>query len=362
MTPRLLDSFKLGSWTLRNRVALAPLTRGRAGLDRIPNDLMRTYYDQRSSAGIIITEATSISEEGLGWNQGPGIYTDAMVEGWRPVTRSLKDHGTISVLQLWHCGRASHTDFHPSTPPLSASAIPLTGKDGIRTPLGKKSYETPKAMDEVDIRRTIADYRRAAENANRAGFDGVEIHGANGYLINQFLDAKSNHRTDGYGGSIEGRSRFLKEVVTAVCQVMPAERVGIRLSPNGVFNDMGSPDFRELYSHVIAWLDTIGLGYVHLMDGLAFGFHNLGEPFTLQEARGIFKGALMGNCGYTFETANQAIQQGYADLIAFGRPFITNPDLVERFRHGYPIAPATDSTYWYTHDAQGYTDYRPYQK
>jgi len=213
-------------------------------------------------------------------------------------------------------------------------------------------------LETTEIPRVVEDYHRAAERAKAAGFDGVEVHGANGYLIDTFLQSKTNHRSDQYGGSVESRYRFLKEVVEAVTSVWPANRVGVRLSPNGAFNDMGSPDFREQFTFVASQLDRFGLGYLHIMDGLAFGFHNLGEPMTLAEFRKVFHGPLIGNCGYTQEAAEKAIADGLADLIAFGRPFISNPDLVERFKHGWPVAPLAPMSDWYLPTgAKGYTDY-----
>jgi 2,4-dienoyl-CoA reductase-like NADH-dependent reductase (Old Yellow Enzyme family) len=233
--------------------------------------------------------------------------------------------------------------------------------DGIHTPLGKKPYETPRALETWEIAGVVADYRRAAARARAAGFDGVEIHAANGYLIDQFLQSKTNHRTDDYGGSIEKRARFLREVVEAVAAEWPANRVGVRISPNGVFNDMGSPNFREQFRHVATLLDRYGLAYLHVVDGLAFGFHKLGEPMTLGECRRVFSGPLMGNCGYTQKSAEQALVAGLADLVAFGRPYISNPDLVERFRNGWPLAAPADMAAWYTPTgAKGYTDFPAY--
>ena len=243
---KLFEPLKKGSLHYKNRIVMAPMTRGRSGAERVPNELMAEYYYQRSSAGLLITEATVISEQGNGWIDSPGIYTPEMVAGWRKVTERIKPTGTPIFLQLWHCGRASHSDFHRGEPPVSASAVKING-DSIHTPLGKKPYETPRALTEDEIQDTVNDYRKAAINAREAGFSGVEVHGANGYLINQFLDSKTNHRDDRYGGSFENRFRFFKEVLTAVLEVWPAEQVGARISPNGVFNDMGSADFRETY-------------------------------------------------------------------------------------------------------------------
>ena len=207
----------------------------------------------------------------------------------------------------------------------------------------------------------VEEYRLAAARAKQAGFDGVEVHGANGYLIDQFLQSKTNHRTDAYGGSVENRTRFMQEVVTAVNSEWPAHRIGVRLSPNGAFNDMGSPDFREQFLDAASQLNQFGLAYLHVVDGLGFGFHNLGEAMSLSEFRTVFSGPLMGNCGYTLETANATITAGDADLIAFGRPFISNPDLVERFQNGWPLAAEADMSVWYTPiGTKGYTDFQKY--
>jgi 2,4-dienoyl-CoA reductase-like NADH-dependent reductase (Old Yellow Enzyme family) len=283
-----------------------------------------------------------------------------MEAGWKTVTSAVHAAGGRIFLQLWHMGRASHSDFHGGSLPVSASAVCIAG-DGIHTPQGKKPYETPRALEAWEIPGVVADYRRAAARARAAGFDGVEVHAANGYLIDQFLQSKTNHRTDDYGGSIEKRARFLEEVVEAVSAEWPAGRVGVRISPNGVFNDMGSPNFREQFTHVAAMLDRHDLAYLHVVDGLEFGFHKLGEPMTLAEFRRVFRGPLMGNCGYSRESAERAIADGLADLIAFGRPFISNPDLVERFRRGWPLAPPAEMAAWYSPTgAAGYTDFPAY--
>jgi N-ethylmaleimide reductase len=358
-THKLFEPMEMGELKLKNRIVLAPMTRGRAGVGRIPNALMAEYYFQRASAGLLITEATVVSAQGNGWIGSPGIYTDKMVDGWRIVTQRLKPTGTPIFLQLWHCGRASHSDFHDGVLPVSASAVRLNG-DQIHTPFGKKEYETPRALTIDEIKATVNDYRNAAANAREAGFSGIEVHAANGYLINQFLDSKTNLRTDNYGGSLENRYRFLKEVMAAVLEVWPAQRVGVRLSPNGVFNDMGSPDFRETFLYTIQQLNKLNLAYVHIMDGLAFGFHEQGEPMTLIEFCAEYDGIIMGNCGYTQETALQILSAGHADLAAFGRPFITNPDLPERFKNNWPLTPADDMSLWYTSGAEGYTDYAPH--
>ena len=316
----LFQPFALYDLTLPNRIVLAPMTRFRAGTSRLPNTLAAEYYAQRSSAGLLIS------------------------------------------LQLWHLGRSSHSSFHGGNPAVAPSVIKIN-EPTIHTPIGKQPHEAPRALETSEMPRVAEDYRRAAERAKAAGFDGVEVHGANGYLIDTFLQSKTNHRTDGYGGSVENRYRFLKEVVEAVTSVWPANRVGVRLSPNGAFNDMGSPDYREQFTYVASQLDGFGLAYLHVMDGLAFGFHKLGEPMTLAEFRKVFNGPLVGNCGYTMETAEKAIADGHADLIAIGRPFISNPDLVERFRNGWPLAKLTSMSDWYSPTGdKGYTDFPAYSQ
>jgi N-ethylmaleimide reductase len=360
MTSVLFQPFRLHDLTLKNRIALSPMTRGRAGAARLTNRLNAEYYLQRSAAGLLITEGTTISEEANGWNESPGIYTDQMVDGWKRVTNAVHGRGGVIFLQLWHTGRASHSSFHGEKPAVAPSAIKITEGE-IHTPTGKHPQEVPRALDTSEIPRVVADYRRAAERAKEAGFDGVEIHAANGYLIDNFLQSKTNRRTDQYGGSVENRYRFLKEVIEGITSVWPAHRVGVRLSPNGQYNDMGSPDFREQFTFVAQQLDRFGLAYLHVIDGLAFGFHQLGEPMTLAEFRKEFHGPLMGNCGYTKETAEKSIAAGDADLIAFGRPFISNPDLVERFRNGWPLAEPAPMADWYSPTgAKGYTDFPTY--
>lgn len=358
-SPYLLSDYSFLGTTLSNRVALAPLTRGRSGANRVPNDLMVEYYTQRESAGVIFAEATVVSEEGIGWVDSPGIYNDAQTQGWKKITSALHEHNTPIILQLWHCGRASHSSFHNGELPVSASAIKIDG-DEIHTPDGKQEYETPRPLSLDGIEQTIQDYKQAAINAKEAGFDGIEIHSANGYLLNQFLESKTNHRTDEFGGSLENRLRLLKEVTEAVLEIWPANKVGVRLSPNGVFNDMGSPDYKETYTAAAEMLNDLELGFLHVMDGLAFGFHELGEPMTLADFRGVFKNTIVGNCGYTEETAEQAIEDGNADLIAFGRPFITNPDLPIRFKKDLPLADDADTSVWSAPGTEGYTTFPPH--
>jgi N-ethylmaleimide reductase len=357
----LLTTFELRrGLQLKNRIVMSPMTRARAGVERLANPLMAEYYRQRSSAGLLITEGVFISRQGIGWLNAPGIYTDEQAEAWRQVVEAVHAQGTPIFLQLWHCGRASHSSFHEEEGlPVAPSAIPIGG-DTIHTPTGKQPYETPRALETEEISSVVANYRRAAERARSAGFDGVELHAANGYLIDEFLQSKTNHRTDRYGGSLENRFRFLEEILESLQAVLPEGRVGVHLSPNSPFNGMGSPDFRETFLYAAGRLNRFGLAYLHVLDGLAFGFHGLGQPMTLGEFRGVFQGPLMGNCGYTKETAEAAIQSGRADLIAFGRPFISNPDLAERLAKGWPLNPTADMKVWYSFDEVGYTDFPGY--
>ncbi len=356
-SPNLLSPFVMRDLELRNRVVLAPMTRSRAGVDRIPNRLMAEYYAQRSSAGLIITEATTIAASANGWDQAPGIYTAEMVEGWKLTTDAVHSRGGKVFLQLWHCGRAAHSSFLGGELPVAPSPIKIEG-DGVHTPEGKQPHEVPRELKTEEIPGIVNDYRTAAGHAKTAGFDGVEIHSANGYLLDTFLQSKTNHRSDKYGGSVEKRFQMLREVVTAITEVWPANRVAVRLAPNGAFNDMGSPDYREQFTYVAEQLNAFGLAYLHVMDGLAFGFHELGDPMTLREFRAVFDGPLMGNCGYTQQVAEERIANGEADLIAFGRPYISNPDLVERFEQGLELNPDAEMSVWYSPiGAEGYTDF-----
>ena len=359
--PHLIQPLDKGL-SLKNRVVMAPLTRGRAGEERTPNALMTEYYTQRAGAGLIISEGTAISEQGYGWTHSPGIYTAAQTEAWKQVVTSVHKAGSKIYLQLWHTGRASHSSFQPNNQlPVAPSAIKIEGAEA-HTPNGKKPYETPQALETEDIPRVVEEYRQAAANAKEAGFDGVEIHGANGYLIDEFLQSKTNQRTDKYGGSIENRYCFLQEVVEAVLSVWDAGSVGVRLSPNGSFNDMGSPDYRETFIYVAKQLNSYGLAYLHFLDGLAFGFHELGEPMTIAEFKKVYDGVLIGNCGYDRQDAEKAIAEGRADLVAFGRPYISNPDLVARFENNWELNPDAEMDVWYSPGAKGYTDFPTYQE
>ncbi|MEL6108369.1 MAG: alkene reductase [Planctomycetota bacterium] len=356
----LFQPFSMHDLELANRIVLAPMTRARAGTERVPTDVMADYYRQRASAGLVLTEATTISASANGWNESPGIYNDQMVEGWKRTTDAVHEAGGRIFMQLWHCGRASHSSFHDGELSVAPSAIKINA-EYIHTPQGKQPHETPRALELDEIPGIIEAYRVASQRAKDAGFDGVELHAANGYLIDTFLQSKTNHREDAYGGSRENRYRFLREAVEAVTSVWPANRVGVRFSPNGAYNDMGSPDYRDQFTYAASELEKHGLAYLHVMDGLAFGFHELGEPMTLAEFRKVFSGPIMGNCGYTKETAEAAVAAGDADMISFGRPFISNPDLVERFRNDWPLAEAAEIADWYSPTGEkGYTDFATY--
>ncbi|MEO1636501.1 MAG: alkene reductase [Cyanobacteria bacterium J06631_9] len=360
--PFLLKPYEMGDLSLNNRVVMPPMTRGRADEKGVPTDIMVKYYTQRANAGLIISEGTAPSSQGVGWYRAPGIFNKEQTEAWKPVTAALREQGTPFFVQLWHTGRASHSSYHKNGQlPVAPSAIKIEGGEAY-TPTGKQPHEVPRALETEEISGVVEDYRKAAENAKVAGFDGVEIHGANGYLIDEFLQSKTNQRTDKYGGSIENRYRFLKEIVEAVLTVWPANRVGVRIAPNGAFNDMGSPDYRETFTYVAEQLNAYNLAYLHVMDGLAFGFHELGEPMTLAEFRKVYKGTIIGNCGYDRESANAAIQAGDADLIAIGRPYISTPDLVARFENNWDLNPEAPQETWYTPGEEGYTDYPTYSE
>jgi N-ethylmaleimide reductase len=357
----LLSSFQLKNLSLKNRVVMAPMTRGRAGEERTANALMAKYYAQRAGAGLIISEGTAISQQGYGWTHSPGIYTSEQTKAWKQIVDAVHERGAKIFLQLWHTGRASHSSFQPNNQlPIAPSAIKIEGAEA-HTSKGKKPYETPRALETAEIPSVVEEYRQAAANAKEAGFDGVEIHAANGYLIDEFLQSKTNHRTDQYGGSIANRYRFLQEVIEVILTVWDAGSVGVRLSPNGSFNDMGSPDYRESFTYIVQQLNSYQLAYLHLLDGLAFGFHELGEPMTIVEFRKIYDGVLIGNCGYDRTDAEKAIASGNADLVAFGRLYISNPDLTARFTHNWQLNPDAEMNVWYSPGAEGYIDFPTYQ-
>jgi N-ethylmaleimide reductase len=347
-----------GDLLLPNRIVMAPLTRSRAGKGDVPGPLNAEYYAQRASAGLIISEATNITQQGKGYAFTPGIYTEEQVAGWRIVTDAVHAKGGRIFCQLWHVGRISHPSLQPGGGlPVSASNVAAKGQAFTET--GFQPLVAPRALETSEIPGLIQDYRHAAECAKRAGFDGVEIHAANGYLLEQFLRTLTNHRTDQYGGSVENRVRLTLEVAEAVVGVWGGSRVGIRLSPVSPANDMsGFDDAQEVYDQVIAGIDRLKLCYMHIIEGATQGPRDY-APFDYAKAKSMFSGLYMANNGYDLALAEDSLEHLRADLICFGRAFITNPDLVERLRKGIPLAPSSDKTHWYGGGAEGYTDYKP---
>ena len=350
----LFSPVKLGSYTLPNRMVMAPMTRLRA-LATIPQPIMATYYTQRASAGLMITECTMVSPLSYGYMNCPGIYSPEQVAGWKLITEAVRDRGGRIFLQLWHCGRVSHPSLLGGELPVAPSAIAATGT--LHTPEGKRSIETPRALETHEIPEIVEQFRKGAENALAAGFDGVELHGAFGYLIDQFLQDGSNQRTDEYGGSIENRSRFLIEVVEAVATVWGADRVGIKLSPSNTFYGMYDSNPQATFSYVLNALNRLDLAYVHLMEPneVDLGTRDVLNPVT-PLFRPIYKGTLITNGGYDQETGNAILASGEADLVSFGKLFLANPDLPKRFELN-ALLNTPDAKTFYGPDEKGYTDY-----
>lgn len=365
--PFLLEPFTFPHTgiTLSNRVILAPLTRGRSGKSRIPNELNLKYYLQRASAGLVITEATSFSTNGHGWNSSAAIETMEQAEGWKKIVDALHEKNTPSCIQLWHMGRASHSSFMPNKEaPVGPSAIKIEGEGvwGLDAEGNdfKYPHEEPRALEVSEIEQIIKDYAEAAKKSKYAGFDLIEVHAANGYLLDQFLQSCSNKREDEYGGSIEKRFNLIGKVLDAVIDVVGDYKVGIRLSPNGAFNGMGGVDNIETFTYVAEQLSKRKLAYIHVMDGTGFGFHGKTRRMTLFDFKKVFDGPIIGNVGYTRDTADGAIRSGAVDLIAFGRPFLGNPDLPERFANDWPLVEAPYPL-WFSHDEEGYTTFPKYE-
>ena len=355
----LFESCRAGRYNLNNRIVMAPLTRRRATSDHIPTGIMAEYYAQRATAGLIIAEATNISPQGTGYLNSPGIYTGGQIRAWQRITKVVHNQGGLIFLQLWHTGRVSHPLNQPGDEyPVSASEI--AADSTIETPRGKKPLVVPRSLKEHEIEDVIDQYTRAAQNAIEAGFDGVEIHSANGYLPDQFLQDGSNKRKDGYGGSIPNRCRLTLEVTTAISGAIGPDRTGIRLSPSGITKGMYDSAPVDTFTYLIEKLNDYNLAYLHLVEPLlplepADKYtHYLKEvtPYF----RKIYNGVLISNGGYDRESAARAISEGYADLIAFGKAFISNPDLVKRFGLNAELTPWDKNTF-YTSGPQGYTDY-----
>jgi N-ethylmaleimide reductase len=351
--PDLFTPISVGPLDLPNRVVMAPLTRSRAGAGNVPTALNALYYAQRASAGLIISEATQVAPEGQGYISTPGIHSAEQVKGWQCVTGAVHACGGRIVLQLWHVGRISHQSFQPGGKlPVAPSAI----KPNVQayTANGFEPVPTPRALDIGEIPGIVEQFAQGARNAMEAGFDGVEVHGANGYLIDQFLRDGTNKRTDAYGGSIENRTRFLLDVVDAVTAAVGAERTGLRISPQNGQSDISDSDPQRLFDHVASALSGKGLAYLHVIEGDTGGTPV--RPFDYAELKRRFGGIVIANNGFDAERAESAIGEGRADLVAFGKPFISNPDLVARLYLKAPLAPANRDTF-YGGGEQGYTDY-----
>ena len=358
MTPahRLFEPFKMGDMTLANHMVMAPLTRSRADAQGVHGELAATYYGQRASAGLIIAEATAVSKQGWGYVNIPGIWSEAQVKGWQGVTKAVHDKGGKIFLQMFHMGRVGHSSLMDGQP-VSSTDIPPEGQ-AMAADFSMQPYELPRALRTDEIPGIIDQFRTGAENAKKAGFDGVEVHGANGYLIDQFLRDGVNKRSDQYGGSIENRARLLLEIVAAVVDVWGPGRVGVRLSPYNAFNSMTDSDPVALFSYVATQLNAFPLAYLHMMEPI--GEHPFGADKSLPRVtdivRDLYKGNLMANGGITRDIGEAMLTEKKADLICFGVPFIANPDLVERFRHNLPLT-QPDKDGFYTGGAKGYIDY-----
>ena len=353
MPTNLFTPLKMGPYTLANRLVMAPLTRNRAGADNVPQPMNVEYYRQRASAGLIISEGSQISPSAVGYPATPGIHSAEQIAGWKQVTDAVHSRGGRIFLQLWHCGRVSHPSLLPDGAlPVAPSAIQPAGQ--AFTYQGPQPFVTPRALEIGEIPGIVEDYRKAAQYALAAGFDGVEIHAANGYLLDQFIRDGSNQRSDAYGGSLENRSRLLLEVTQAVSGVWGADRVGVRFSPINSFNDMRDSDPQKTFDFMASALNAFGLAYLHGME-LTFGSEEKPD-FDFARFRRCFKGMYMANGGYDKARADAALASGYADLVAFGALFIANPDLSERFTQNAPLNTPDPSTF-YGGTEKGYTDY-----
>lgn len=353
--PSLFDPIRIGAIDAKNRIFMAPLTRGRATREHVPTPLMAEYYGQRAGAGLIISEATGISRQGLGWPFAPGLWTRAQVEGWKPVTAAVHARGGKIVAQLWHMGRIVHPSFLDGEPGVSASATQAPGE--AHTYAGKQPHATARALRLDEIPGILDDYRHAARNAIEAGFDGVQIHAANGYLIDQFLRDGANLRADAYGGSVENRIRLLREVTTAVVDVVGADRTGVRLSPNGVSNGNNDSHPEILFPPAAAALSAIGIAFLEVREPGPDGTRGKPDrPPIAPAMREAFSGPLVLNSDYDFGRAQAALDADLADAVAFGRTFLANPDLPHRFAKAIPLQPDAMET-WYSQGPAGYTDY-----
>ena len=350
----LFDAIKLGAIDAPNRIVMAPLTRGRATREHVPTSLMSEYYSQRASAGLIISEATGISQQGLGWPNAPGLWSDEQQTAWTRIVRAVHDAGGRMVAQLWHMGRLVHPDFLAGAQPVSASATTAPGQ--ARTYEGPKPYSESRALELHEIGQVINDYKRAAEHAMAAGFDGVQLHAANGYLIDQFLRDGTNHRVDGYGGIIDNRIRLLIEVTQALISVAGADRTSVRLSPNDDPQGCGDSDSESLFTRAAEALNGLEIAFLEMRASRPESTFRPATRQLVPAIRRAFKGSLILNSDYTLEDASQALRLGDADAITFGRPFLANPDLPARFAKRAELNPPNTKTF-YTPGPAGYTDY-----
>lgn len=350
----LFQPYTLGSLTLANRIIMAPLTRSRAGAGLVPNELAAIYYAQRASAGLIITEATQVSAQAQGYQDTPGLYTPEQIAGWRKITDAVHAKGGRIFVQLWHVGRVSHVDFQPDgASPVAPSAIRAVTKIFINN--GFADVSEPRALELGELPVIVNDFRQAAANAIAAGFDGVEVHGANGYLLEQFIKDGANQRTDAYGGSIENRARLLLEVTAAIVNEIGAERTGVRISPVSPASGISSTDPQPQYNYITEQLNALGVVYLHVVEGATGGPRDV-APFDYDALRQRFKQTYLANNSYNAVLATTQLAEGKADLFAFGRPFISNPDLVERLKTDAPLAPLNPATL-FGGGAEGYIDY-----
>ncbi len=353
--PSLFDPIQLGAVRAPNRVLMAPLTRGRSTREHVPTPMMAEYYAQRASAGLIISEATGISQQGLGWPFAPGIWNQAQVDAWRPVTKAVHEAGGRIMMQLWHMGRLVHSSFLGGAAPVSSVAVAAPGK--AHTYDGKQPYDTPRALRADEIPALLEDYRNAARNAMAAGFDGVQVHAANGYLIDQFLRDNTNTRDDAYGGSIPNRIRLLTEVTQAVCNTVGADRTAVRLSPNGFVQGVDDSNPEALFTAAASALSGLGLAFLELREPAEDStFVKTVVPVIAPAIKRAFQGPLVLNSDYDGRSGQAMLDKGVADAIAFGRPFISNPDLPARLQAGRELARDEMAT-WYTQGPQGYIDY-----
>ena len=348
----LFTPLQVGALTLPNRILMAPLTRCRADANHVPTAIMAEHYSQRASGGLLIAEATMAMEGNSSFWMEPGIYSDAQVQGWKAVTDAVHAKGGRIFLQLWHGGRACHPLLNGGAQPVAPSALPIVG-DEVHTPEGKKPYVTPRELSDDEIPGIIAGFKKAAENAKAAGFDGVEVHGANGYLLDEFLRDGANKRTGPYGGPIENRARLLLEVTAAVCEVWGSDRVGVRISPLNSYNSMIDSDPVGLTTYVSKKLSELNIAYLHVMRA---DFFQAQSGDVLTPAHANFKGVLISNMGYTADEATKAIADGSLDAVAFGTSFLANPDLPARIKAGAPLNAPNPATF-YTPGPVGYTDY-----